>query len=848
MVPKTEDMVRTLFDPRVRKSVTDIIIVGVLTFYCSLYFLLPESCRIPVYCVLFAFWRLAYNGGIGLLLDMQSKEKRLTRLAKEYKLFEKSSSDKLWHRILKHDLSSKMENDYDFYLAPLEYNTWLLFRHLVDLILMSDFTNYIMLAVSCFSTTNQPVLIKTGRWTAGIFLILFNLWVKLDAHRVVKDYAWYWGDFFFLEDIQLTFDGVFELAPHPMYSIGYAGYYGICLITASYTLFFASILAHMAQFAFLIIVENPHIEKTYNPHRVPKRKSTLNSDSSKKLREAVFASAEGIPEGNHEEAISSEVSPESVDQHRLPALLIFKNFQWTRTSDILTILCATNFLLLLAVPKTAFWDYIALFFALVWRIFHNAGLGYILSSQSENKAWTRLFLKYGKTPIDAYEQWQVLYNLSTIMSYVCFFVVCYRQMENAANVPYMPFKYIVGFMLISLQSWTSFSIYESLGEFGWFFGDFFFPEEAKPLTYSGIYRYLNNPERLFGIAGVWGLALISGSASGYFLAFIWTFGGISFIKFVEQPHMAKLYGGQIRAEAGFTKTFRRAAQTSGTVSTVFRIQGSIDKVLNETADVLESFLGQARPKIQSSAKDTKVLLKEYPTKLSIAHISEDLGAIDPALYSLDITTPSVSKDEGILEFDYGTPIEVNWTADENHSVRDWIGLYRITDNSSVEVTKVNARNHWSAVTKAGFHDHIEGIQCDNGTSGSVIFTGDALFWEVGVYQFRYHHDNKYSVIALSAPFSIVAAPILDQDAKGLSAKLLPVVQLCFASSDYIPPITVDEHWDLEDPKVIDRICYAIKEKCGVDLAAEVLKTDQSVAKVASRLAKINEALRPFVTK
>jgi phosphatidylethanolamine N-methyltransferase len=56
-----------------------------------------------------------------------------------------------------------------------------------------------------------------AQYAIGLALGGFNYWAKVDAHRCIGEYCWYWGDFFYRKDQNLTFDGIFELFPHPMY-------------------------------------------------------------------------------------------------------------------------------------------------------------------------------------------------------------------------------------------------------------------------------------------------------------------------------------------------------------------------------------------------------------------------------------------------------------------------------------------------------------------------------------------------------------------------------------------------------------------------------------------------------
>lgn len=907
-VPQTHDMVSQLLDPRQPKNLSDLIVLVILALHVFALYHLPSSLKRPVFAVLFLFWRGCYNVGIGYLLHIQSHHKRMVAWAKKWNLFENPSTGKNprpWlYNLIKTELETKIPADYKFEEAPIEYNTWLVFRRVVDLTLMCDFTSYCLFAVACGGApSDESLAMSVLRWVGGIILVLFNLWVKLDAHRVVKDYAWYWGDFFYLIDQELTFDGVFEMAPHPMYSVGYAGYYGISMMAASYSVLAISIIAHMAQFAFLLIVENPHIDKTYNAP-TPRKHQEIPSPSPSDIDNAntLASSKDGSEDSVDSSAIQTPSlnTPQPLSVHNLMGL---GNIDLFRITDISVFLLQGYVFLITAVtPSTPIYQALFVVNAIFWRLWYSVGLGIVLDRQSNQKMWTRHFVKYGDSMEEAWRQWKGMYHLSMTMCYASFIAATWKMYSVPSDWAYglVLLRHVLGAGLVSLQVWTAISIYQSLGEFGWFFGDFFLDHTPK-LTYSGIYRYLNNPERIIGLAGIWGAVFITGSRAVFFLALLSHTLTFAFLQFVEKPHMQKLYGRNLRSEAGLSKSIKRSLPPQ-----IKKWHGNVDRVLEETGHFVEEFLDAARPKLAAGVstifRDTSALFSQYPARLTLTRIAPDLAGFDPRDYSVTIEGASsdsamhkrTNSKEGInarfpqertdefkpLVFEYGAPMKVKWTAPLKHRKADWVGLYMVADNASREVTRVSSMGRWVPTIPNEYESTpadkgilvsnkiVSGAKRIDGSTqdymeGEMLFEGDKLFWTQGVFEFRYHHDGKHNVMAISLPFEIRISHFDDETSNlnitlhsdnsqpqslirsAVEQALLPVVRNCFDRDPDIAPNTVDESFGelvARDGKYPRRVVHAVHYMFGIEFAPEVVRADGNVRNLAWRICNAKQVL------
>ncbi|KAJ3026313.1 UNVERIFIED_CONTAM: phosphatidylethanolamine N-methyltransferase [Siphonaria sp. JEL0065] len=136
-------------------------------------------------------------------------------------------------------------------------------------------------------------------------------------------------------------------------------------------------------------------------------------------------------------------------------------------------------------------------------------------------------------------------------------------------------KHTVAFILILLHIWTTFSIHKTLGEYGWFFGDFFIDSLTTPTkqtshptlsqgpTYTGLYRFLNHPNAWAAAASAWGVTVVTGSPHVLLVTVLGQFSGWCFVFLVEAPHMKRRYGDLVRKNQNLVDEFVGSSGSSG---------------------------------------------------------------------------------------------------------------------------------------------------------------------------------------------------------------------------------------------------------------------------------------------
>jgi len=229
-------------------------------------------------------WRLCCNLLLGFLLNLQSVASTLTQWVEKTKA-QKTSAP--WRRRLEkwmvgalvQDATESGEDVLSDRTVPAAFSAWVALRSVVNVVESNDVLAF-TLTVLLYGQAERPGASLTffGRSFGlllplydllGLALIGISLYSKLEARRTGGEFAWYWGDFFFLRlgDIELVSTNVFDLFPHPMYTVGYAWTYGCAILARSYTVLALAMAFHLSQLAFLMLVEVPHVEKLYSPRQ-----------------------------------------------------------------------------------------------------------------------------------------------------------------------------------------------------------------------------------------------------------------------------------------------------------------------------------------------------------------------------------------------------------------------------------------------------------------------------------------------------------------------------------------------------------------------------------------------------
>lgn len=123
-VPTTHDVLTTLFHPGYPKSHLDLLNLGLLGFQLVLFLYFSRQVSQVFFFLYFAFWRAAYDAGLGWVLTKQSKRKWIVREIKNLGWLDAKRCPKIrnWIRA---QLAEKMGKDYSFDVGVMKILAYL---------------------------------------------------------------------------------------------------------------------------------------------------------------------------------------------------------------------------------------------------------------------------------------------------------------------------------------------------------------------------------------------------------------------------------------------------------------------------------------------------------------------------------------------------------------------------------------------------------------------------------------------------------------------------------------------------------------------------------------------------
>lgn len=728
VVPDTLNTVTT-FQPQ------NIGLVSALTILClsiSAYTVFFCNYTKWLHIIIFFIFRCSYDIGLGIILRNQSQYRTVTKWYIKQRGYSTEPTS-LYHKVLDHVASYQLPITIrnNLMLYPVDFRAWLVYKSLVNFILVQDGLNYILLAIRLFKVPDHISLLLLLQYTIGIVLCVFNMWAKQDAHRCIGEYSWYWGDFFFRKQADLVFDGIFELFPHPMYTVGYSIYYGLTLLCSSYTLLFVSLTAHALQLIFLFVVEEPHIERTYGK---PQDNNKLDNKYIRQLY--------------HTE---QELNNDSIFYYKL---------KLTRLSDAVLIVISI-YVILFSILLNNQYKWLNIIHVLLWRVIHWLGIGSLLWLQSNRQYFVRLYATQGYTLADSFSVFRGVYNISYTINLLVFICCAYQymslQLVDLAS-PSVVARTVCGLILIVINIWSYISTYNAVGNFGWYYGDFFIQQSVftnttlhrthtssitttstpsttkqqqtmqQTLTYTGIYRFLNNPDCITGYMGLYGMSMICSSWTIFTLALISHACQVLFLYIVEIPHMNRIYSSS-----------NQLRHVTPAVNAISKLTTHVTNQLineSESARQLKYELDEAEQKIKYEIR--KIRLKTSTELLSLykrllhnvkqKRINRTQQQIKNSVSQQQINNDQLVQLHAPEQISIGDSLYVRFEADEQHSDTDWLGVYS-TDTPSVPSS---SDGHW--------------LYVPTGKSGQLCFPATLLPQQEGVYEIRYHRDNNYDVV------------------------------------------------------------------------------------------------------